>query len=1488
MIVMRFFQRWGDFSAYCPWQNTKLRFKPVLLGLALLSFARVATAQPYGLAQPQPIGPYLNNVFPATAPNVSASWTVEVAFTNLTVDQPMFLTPYPGTNRLLVIRKPGQIVMFENRRSVSNAEVQVFLDIQSRVFTVSDSGMTGLAFHPEFRQPGSTNRGYFYVTYKWRPAGTANSEYAYWRLSRFTVPDGQMTADANSELVLIQQLDRQMFHDAGSLLFGQDGFLYFSIGDEGGGNDQYNVTQMLNERLFSGVFRIDVNRNPTLSHPIRRQPIRHVDTPATWPDPYTTNYFVPNSNPFVNPDGSVLEEFYALGLRQPYRISQDPVTGRIWIGESGQNTREEIDILEAGANYQWAYREGMVAGPKATPGTIIGTEKLPIWDYDRSYGGCIIGGYVYRGSEHAPELTGKYIAVDNVSGRITAVTYDGTNAVAGQIASMPSGSVYGGTSSCGLDANGEIYFLKFGDVGGGRIYKLAKILTTVPDPPPLLSQLGVFTNLAALQPGPGILPYTVNSSLWSDNAAKLRWLAVPNNGTHNTATERVAFSLTDEWGFPPGTVFIKHFELPVNDANQSIVRRLETRFLVMDQNGGSYGLTYRWRADGTDADLLTNGVTANYVVTNLNSTTRTQAWQFPSRQDCLTCHNANAKYVLGLKTHQLNGDTFYPQTGVTDNQLRALGHIGLFTAPYDEAAIPSYPKAQAVTNEAISLTTRVRSYIDANCAHCHRPGGVRAHFDARYRTPLEEQGLIYGPLDNYVNGPDDRVAVPGNVANSLMHLRPSLVGALQMPPLAKNVVDTNAMQVFADWINSLPTGPGVHLSLVDTNQTLTASPFAVAVEISESVTGLNSNMFVVGNGHVSSFTGSGGSYTVTIQPHVTGTVTVRLPAGVVKGASGDGNYASNLLPVTYDPLASVLATWLPFDDAIGTTAADASGHGNEGTLNNFGATPWVNGVSGTGLAFDGTNDFVNINNVVGTNFTIACWIKTTQVFPQVTPTYQGTGIIWSDVGGAANDFILGATRSSGGTNRLSFFAGNPDSTVSGVTPINSGNWTHIAVTRSGTNGEIRLYVNGVLDATGTGGANLLIANPVINIGGNTLDGRYFQGLIDDVRIYSRVLSGAEVASLVSTLPPPVAWYKLEANAVDSSGNLNHGTPANVTYSASRVDAYAAQFNGTNGEIQIPASVSNHITLAFWLKTTDTSASGPWPTGDGLVDGNISGLNGDFGTVLTSGKVAFGVGNVSSNYSITSLTSVNNGQWHHIAATRNATSGAMTLYVDGVPEANVIGPVGPLTSLNGLRIGRLNSGGGFLAGSLDEILLYDTVLNPSQIAVLAGPNTAPVLGSISNRTIIAGATMIVSNSVADPDAPPQSLTFSLVGAPSGVTINATNGLITWRPGIAQSPSVDSVIVKVSDSGSPSLSAIQSFDITVLQPTQPVFANPNVNNGTFSMNVSGDAGPDYSVYGSTNLVNWNLLMTTNPSTLPFLFTDPGATNFNQRFYRVLLGP
>ncbi|HEX7652103.1 MAG TPA: LamG-like jellyroll fold domain-containing protein, partial [Verrucomicrobiae bacterium] len=665
---------------------------------------------------------------------------------------------------------------------------------------------------------------------------------------------------------------------------------------------------------------------------------------------------------------------------------------------------------------------------------------------------------------------------------------------------------------------GEIYFLKFGGDGSGQVFKLSRTTSVIPDPPALLSQVGAFTDLTTLVTIPGLIPYDVNAPLWSDGAAKSRWVAVPTN---NAGTGTILFSPTNDWQFPAGTVFVKHFELPLNETNPAVRTRLETRFLVRDASGGVYGVTYKWRPDGSDADLLTTAATNTYNLMAAGGLVRTQAWYFPGRLDCLACHNANAHGVLGLKTHQLNGNLTYPQTGQTDNQLRTWGHLGLFSGNFAEAKIGGYPHSWNLTNTTQSLVTRVRSYIDANCSHCHRPGGQRANFDARFTTPLEQQNLIYGPVFDNVNDATDRVIRPQDLVHSLMLNRASRVGTLQMPPIAKNLVDAKAMDLLTNWINSLSTGPGVFLSL--TNPTaLVAGPFLVNVTFTEPVAGINASQFLISNGQVSAVTGSGATYSVWITPGVKGAVTVQFGASQLTGNAGQPNYASNPLTVTYDPLNASLVTWLPFDEGLGSTAADASGYGNTGHLLNFLPTAWINGVNGNALYYDGISDYVQIANPITPGFTICCWINTTQQFPQVDPTYNGTGIIWADVGGAANDFILGGTRSAGGINRLSFFAGGSETTVSGVPPINTGQWVHLAVTRDASTGTIKLYVNGVLDGSGVGGTNLLNANAIVNIGGNTLDGHFFNGAIDDVRFYSRVLSASELGTLLPGAPPSVS------------------------------------------------------------------------------------------------------------------------------------------------------------------------------------------------------------------------------------------------------------------------------------------------------------------------------------------------------------------------------
>jgi len=316
--------------------------------------------------------------------------------------------------------------------------------------------------------------------------------------------------------------------------------------------------------------------------------------------------------------------------------------------------------------------------------------------------------------------------------------------------------------------------------------------------PPLLSETGVFTDLARLQTADALIPYDLIIPFWSDAAVKTRGVAVPTGQT-------VHFSPTGEWRFPRGTVFMKTFTLATNELEPGAVRRLETRLLVCNTDGGVYGVVYKWRADQSDADLLATNQTELISIRTATGT-RTQAWYYPNRQDCLDCHTANAGYVLGLKTRQMNRDYPYP-SGVTDNEIRTWSHLGLFDLPPAQADLAQFSRLARADDLTRSLTDRARSYLDANCSNCHRPQGTVAYFDARFDTPLARQGLIGGRvlIDERVDGA--RVIAPNDIWRSILYMRAHTTDTFKMPPVGRNTIDEPGMALIREWIKSLPGPP---------------------------------------------------------------------------------------------------------------------------------------------------------------------------------------------------------------------------------------------------------------------------------------------------------------------------------------------------------------------------------------------------------------------------------------------------------------------------------------------------------------------------------------------------------------------------------------------------------------------------------------------------------------------------------------------------------
>lgn len=361
---------------------------------------------------------------------------LQIAFPSLTFTRPVDLQPPgDGTDRLFVVEQPGVIKVFENNTNVAAA--QTFLDITARVNdSGNEEGLLGLAFHPDYK-----NNGYFFVNYTANPP--RRTVIARYRVSAAN-PN---KADSLSEQIVLEFNQPYSNHNGGQMAFGSDGHLYIATGDGGDGGDPQGNGQNL-RTLLGKILRIDVD-NPSPGR----------------------NYGIPNDNPFAGNTAGNREEIYAYGLRNPWRMSFDPVTKWLWAGDVGQSRREEIDIIVNGTNYGWNRMEGTLCYPSGDPCDLPGMVK-PIWEYGRSLGASVTGGYVYRGNQ-VPELVGAYVYGDFVSGRIWALRYDGVNPPTNT--ELMDTNL--GIASFGVDKNYELYVCAF----NSRIYRFKPTASSVDD-----------------------------------------------------------------------------------------------------------------------------------------------------------------------------------------------------------------------------------------------------------------------------------------------------------------------------------------------------------------------------------------------------------------------------------------------------------------------------------------------------------------------------------------------------------------------------------------------------------------------------------------------------------------------------------------------------------------------------------------------------------------------------------------------------------------------------------------------------------------------------------------------------------------------------------------------------------------------------------------------------------------------------------------------
>jgi uncharacterized repeat protein (TIGR03806 family) len=633
------------------------------------------------------------------------------AFPALKFDFPLDMVVFQG--RWYVAEKGGRILSFEPREAVTEATVT--LDITDRVSsTAREAGLLGLAFH----EPS----GALLVSYT--APGVGGSPLLS-VLSRFTSDDGGLTYDPDSEEVLFTLDQPKDYHNGGHIAFGPDGYLYFGFGDGGDGSNAGDL-----ETWLGKILRIDV------SGPV--------------------GYTVPPDNPFVS--GGGLPEIWAYGLRNPWRFSFDD-RGRLWLADVGEALWEEIDLIEKGGDYGW----DMYEGTSCHLGPCGGRDVIdPIWVYahDDQGGRSVTGGYVYRGPVQA--LQGKYLFADFSEGRVWALTYpDGGPASA----ELLMETLYN-PASFAEAPDGDLFLI---DHVGGGLYRFVSAGTGEDPFPLMLSETGCVDPADPRKPAPGVLPYDVNTPLWSDAAQKDRYFAIPDGTTIDILPD-------GDWDMPVGTVTMKTFYLGG--------KRVETRLYVRHADGGWGGYTYQWLPDESDAVLLAGGKKV---------TVGGHEWAIPSRGQCAACHTAAAGRTLAMENAQLNRIIRWPN-GREANLLDTLAHIGMFT----QKPGPSSGEAD------LKNVHPARAYLHANCSNCHRPGGTgQGNADYRYRIALADMQVCDVEPQRDLGIEDARIVAPGAPERSTLLARMLDRGDEKMPPLGTAVIDPDGTAIIEDWIRGL-------------------------------------------------------------------------------------------------------------------------------------------------------------------------------------------------------------------------------------------------------------------------------------------------------------------------------------------------------------------------------------------------------------------------------------------------------------------------------------------------------------------------------------------------------------------------------------------------------------------------------------------------------------------------------------------------------------
>jgi len=664
-------------------------------------------------------------------------------YPQLSFEEALLVADVPGENRMVVVEQTGLVKVFDD--DVNASVSRIVLNLRDRVVFSGEQGLLGMAFDPDFE-----NNRYVYIYYTVEDPDLSVVSRMIWD------PTTDLF-DLSSEKIVISIDQPFHSHNGGMIEFSPvDGYLYIALGDGGDGGDPFNFAQNRNE-LLGKLLRIDVH-------------------PANPNDGYT----IPPDNPFVG-EPDVREEIYAYGFRNPFRFSFDRVTGTIWLGDVGQETREEINVVTKGGNYGWRVFEGTRANENAGNTLPNSAFTGPVHEYGHNEGLAVIGGYVYRGNR-VSSLSGRYIYADFNSGVVTALNWDGSEVTA----QTPLARVDGPTSF-GETADGDLLVVS----RYRGIFKFEEREQRI-NVPSRLSETGLFEDLSSLTPITGMIEYAPAHPFWSDGAIKTRWMGVPD-------LKQITYS-DDDWRLPIGSVAVKQFNMQMSENSPNSQRRLETRVLFHTQQGWQ-GYTYRWNPQQNDAYIVDQRQMETLLIEQRDGSIREQTYVYPGRNDCQGCHNSTSQSILGLETRQMNTDFVYDNG--PHNQIATLNAIGFFNSQIDTP--DASEKLPAIDDRSVSVAQRARAYLDVNCSHCHQPSGTApTNLDLRFDTSLQATGALNERAQNGSLGFENaKIISPGNKELSILWQRMIMLDGKRMPPISSHRLDDVGINIVGRWIDSL-------------------------------------------------------------------------------------------------------------------------------------------------------------------------------------------------------------------------------------------------------------------------------------------------------------------------------------------------------------------------------------------------------------------------------------------------------------------------------------------------------------------------------------------------------------------------------------------------------------------------------------------------------------------------------------------------------------